>query len=158
MKLVVCSDSHGNLDVLEKILADNPEEDTVLIHLGDGEREVEYLRWLNSDKKILFVAGNCDFESSAPNYATAKFCGYEVFYTHGADFGVKGGLSMLKSKAAKHSAKIVLYGHTHCAFIGEEDGMMIMNPGSCSRPRMGKPSYGIIDFSGDTPQMKIVEI
>ena len=37
MRVIVFSDSHGNYDVLEKIMERHKDDGDVFIHLGDGE-------------------------------------------------------------------------------------------------------------------------
>ena len=54
-RAVVFSDSHGDYDVLERIMERHRENAELFIHLGDGERELEYLRYSYPGTKILFV-------------------------------------------------------------------------------------------------------
>ncbi len=147
MRAIVFSDSHGNYDVLEKIIEMHKDDAEIFIHLGDGEREVEFLSYAYSKKKLIFVAGNCDFGSEKKDYDILEFGGKRIFLTHGDRFGVKSSLDALKNEGAKFGADIILYGHTHIPYTEYENGVYIMNPGSCGRPREGKPSYGIIDIT-----------
>lgn len=146
MRAIVFSDSHGNYDVLEKIIERHKDAD-FFIHLGDGEREMEYIRYAYPGKNFLFVAGNCDYGSDAPDYDVVDLAGKKIFLTHGWRFGVKVSLDHIKEEARKFGADIMLFGHTHVAGTCYEDGLYIMNPGSCGRPREGGPSYGIIDIT-----------
>lgn len=147
MRAIVFSDSHGNYDVLETIVERHREDADLFIHLGDGEREMEYIRYAYPEKKFLFVAGNCDYGSEAPDYDVADFGGKKIFLTHGWRFGVKGSLDPIKEEARKFGADILLFGHTHIAETDYDEGLYVMNPGSCARPREGGPSYGIIDVT-----------
>lgn len=158
MRAIVFSDSHGNYDVLEKIMERHLEDAELFIHLGDGEKEAELLSYVYNNKKIIFVAGNCDWGSEKPTYDLADFGGKKIFLTHGADFGVKYALGPAIAEAKKFGADILLYGHTHVAYVGYEDGLHIMNPGSCARPREGAKSYGIIDITKAGIHMHTVEI
>lgn len=158
MRAIVFSDSHGNYDVLERIMERHKDDGDIFIHLGDGENEFELITYVYGGEKMHFVAGNCDFGSERPDYDIIKFGGKTIFFTHGARFGVKGDLSMLKIVARKQEADIVLYGHTHVAYVGYDDGLYIMNPGSCGRPREGLPSYGIIDITDAGIAMHTAEI
>lgn len=146
-RAVVFSDSHGDYDVLERIMERHRENAELFIHLGDGERELEYLRYIYPEKKILFIRGNCDYASSAPDYDLVDFCGKRIFFTHGYLYGVKSGTEQIVEEAHKHAADILLFGHTHLPLTERSGGLYIMNPGSCSRPRSGAPSYGVIDFT-----------
>lgn len=158
MRAVVFSDSHGNYDVLEKIMERHKDNADIFIHLGDGERELELIQYVYNDKKICFVSGNCDWGTDKPDYDIIKFGGKTIFFTHGARFGVKGDLNIAKLFARKNEADILLFGHTHIAMTDYEDGLYIMNPGSCGRPRSGGPSYGIIDITEAGIAMHTVEI
>ena len=158
MRVIVFSDSHGNYDVLEKIMERHKDDGDVFIHLGDGEREFELLTYVYNDKKLLFVSGNCDWGTDKPDYDIIKIGGKTIFFTHGARFGVKGDLNMAKLFARKNEADILLYGHTHIAETSYDDGLYIMNPGSCGKPREGLPSYGIIDITEAGIAMHTAEI
>lgn len=158
MRIVVFSDSHGNYDVLEKIMERHKDDADAFIHLGDGEREFELISYVYSGKKLFFVSGNCDWGTDKPDYDVADFDGKKIFFTHGARFGVKDNLDIAKLFARKNGADILLYGHTHIAFTDYDDGLYIMNPGSCGRPREGLPSYGIIDITKAGIAMHTAEI
>ncbi len=158
MRIVVFSDSHGNYDVIEKIMERHKDDGDVFIHLGDGEKELELIQYVYNDKKIYFVSGNCDWGSDRPDYDIIKLGDKTAFITHGARFGVKNDLGTVKVYARKNSADILLFGHTHIAFTDYEDGLFIMNPGSCGRPREGLPSYGIIDITENGIAMHTVEL
>lgn len=146
MKAVVFSDSHGNYAVLEAVVEKNPDAE-LFIFLGDGIDEAETLGYIYNEKRLLAVSGNCDYGSAAPEFALTEFCGKKIFYCHGAYFGVKSSLSGAISAAKEGGAEILLFGHTHIPFTGKKDGLYIMNPGSCGRPRTGVPSYGTIEIS-----------
>lgn len=146
-RAVVFSDSHGDYDALERIMERHKDNAQLFIHLGDGEQELEYLRFVYPEKKILFVRGNCDRYSTAPDYDLVDFYGKRIFFTHGAYLGVKQGTDTAIAEAQKHGADILLFGHSHIVVVEKEGELYIMNPGSCSRPRNGAPSYGVIDFT-----------
>lgn len=158
MRVVVFSDSHGNYDVLERIMKRHKEDGDYFIHLGDGEREFELITYVYSGEKFLFVSGNCDWGTDRPDYDIVKIGGKTIFFTHGARFGVKGDLNIAKLFARKNEADILLFGHTHIAMTDYDDGLYIMNPGSCGRPREGAPSYGIIDITDAGIAMHTAEI
>ena len=61
---------------------------------------------------------------------------------HGHKYNVKSSLLPITYKGKEVGADIVLFGHTHRAYLDEIDGMTIMNPGSVS-------GYGIIEIIDD---------
>ena len=158
MRAVVFSDSHGNYDVLEQIVERHKDDADLFIHLGDGEREMELLRYAYSEKKFVFVSGNCDYGSEAPDFDLLDFGGKKIFLTHGWRFGVKSSLDYVKEEARKYKADIALFGHTHIAGTDYDGGLYLMNPGSCGRPRSGFPSYGIVDITEAGIALHTVEL
>ena len=50
-----------------------------------------------------------------------------------------------------------LFGHTHVAMMEEKDGLLILNPGSVSRPRNGKASFAVLETDGEKLKAVIVD-
>ncbi len=140
MRILVFSDSHGNTGMMRNAIADHPEAD-MIIHLGDGERDIESLKYLIGDKKLVQVCGNCDFGSLLPVNEIVNAGDVKIFCSHGHIEQVKYGNQILAEKAKSIGARITLYGHTHVSVTDYDDGFYLMNPGSI---RMGE--YGIIDI------------
>ena len=133
MRILVLSDSHGNLTFARQCL--NTWKPDRVIHLGDHYRDALCLQAENPVIPWDVVVGNCDRYSADP-FASELLCypigGAIFFMTHGHQHGVKSGLSRFLSDARAHSAAIALYGHTHHAdCYRESDGMWILNPGTC---------------------------
>lgn len=146
MRIIVFSDTHGNFSAMLEIFKRNEDADA-FIFLGDGERELDKIRALYPDKKIMNVAGNCDYGSMTPDFDIFMANGRKILFTHGHTIGVKYSLDRLVYKAREIQADIVLFGHTHCRYCGYEDGLHILNPGSASLPRDFKPKgYAFIDI------------
>lgn len=152
------SDSHGSKYAVEDIISENPEAD-MFIHLGDGEKEVAQIKIKYPRLDIRNVCGNCDWNREAPSYLVVEAAGKKIFCTHGHRYMVKGGTELLRSVARDNGCCAALFGHTHERYIACEDGIDIMNPGSCSCPRDGnKPSYGIIDINDAGLFMNIFDV
>ena len=96
------------------------------------------------DKKIIAVRGNCDFGAKYPDVQNVEVGGKKIFVTHGHLFQVKFTPYNLICAARENKADIVCFGHTHCAMNEYEDGLYIMNPGSCHGYCA---SYGYIDIT-----------
>ncbi len=147
MRIIVFSDTHGNFHTMEEIFKRNDSADA-FIFLGDGERELNRIRELYPRKRIYNVAGNCDYGSKALNWDMLMVNKVKIIFTHGHNDGVKFSFDMIKEKAKKSEADIVLFGHTHCRYYSYENGLHILNPGSASQPRDFKPkSYAFIDIT-----------
>lgn len=148
VRIIVMSDSHGNYGALEKIVELNLGHADMFIHLGDGENETDRLRMKYPHLDIRSVAGNCDYASLLPDYMVVSANGTRIFCAHGHRCYVKSGLELIRSLARDNRCKVVLFGHTHERYLSYEDGIYIMNPGSCSCPRDGRsPSFGSIDIT-----------
>lgn len=155
VRIVVFSDSHGDGTVLEKIILENTASTDVFIHLGDGEKEVDYLSRAYPDITLYAVRGNCDNRVFSTNMNPKEItplrrdiviADKKILCVHGHEQNVKFGLDRLIHSAKINSVDIALYGHTHQSFTGYEDGLYIMNPGSVRLPNDGVATYGRIDI------------
>ena len=162
MKLLICSDIHGDLDSMQKIIKAYKDEnaDKILI-LGDllyhGPRNdlpktyapKEVIKILNENKDIILsVRGNCDTEVDQmvldfpilADYALLSLDGLTVFATHGHHHNTA-------TPPPLKSGDILLNGHTHvlaCEEFG--NGCFYINPGSAALPKEGNPrSYMIYE-------------
>lgn len=158
MRIVVISDSHKNTRVIDKILSSEPEALHVFF-LGDNVSDIEDFEFLYPQKIFHSVAGNCDYLSTAATVGIEIIENKKILYTHGHTYNVKYGTERLIEAAKNNGYNIVLYGHTHISKILYEDGVYIVNPGSCSRPRESRASYAVIDITdkGIMPIIKYVK-
>ena len=130
MKILVFSDTHGDFTRMQKAIMSHSDAE-VVIHCGDGERDVEYMRRSFPNKAFYNVCGNCDWGSSLEPTLEITLEGKRIFATHGHLYGAKMGLNRLIYAAKEKNADILLYGHTHISMNEYDDGMYIINPGSC---------------------------
>lgn len=138
LRIIVYSDTHGSFSAHAEIFRRNENADA-FIFLGDGERELDKIKALYPDKTVVNVAGNCDYCSTSLQTDIFMAKNIKILFSHGHTFGVKYSLDRIYYKAKEIGAKIVLFGHTHCRYYSYEDGVHILNPGSASCPRDGKP-------------------
>ncbi|MBR6509182.1 MAG: metallophosphoesterase [Clostridia bacterium] len=146
MRIVVISDSHKQTSVIDKILNAQPDAKHIFF-LGDNVSDIEDFEYMYPNFNFHTVCGNCDFASLLPSVGLEIIEGKRILYTHGHTFSVKYGISRLLETAKQNNCDIVLYGHTHIPQILYEDGIYIVNPGSCSRSREGGNSYAVIDIT-----------
>lgn len=158
-RVIAVSDTHRDFQSLLRVVQRHPEAQ-MLLHMGDGYREVELLRSAMPALTCRVVAGNCDFDAprAAPRTAVAQIGAARIFYTHGHLFGVKEDLETLYLAGLEQEANVVLYGHTHIPQVDYRDGVYVMNPGSLGQPRMGIKTYGLIDIEGKRPHCHIVNL
>lgn len=151
---VILSDTHRNTAPLQKIATVLSECDFI-IHLGDMASDARELM-REYPEKTYVLAGNNDFwggESEIVLDAEER----RIFACHGHRYGVKSGTERLVAAAKERMCDIALFGHTHEAFVGEEDGVLLVNPGCMTRysPRW---SYCYLVISGKKAVATIVNI
>ncbi len=122
---VIVSDTHSNTRPLSKI-ADVMKESDYVIHLGDHDSDMLFLKRVLGDK-LHTVKGNCD---GGGNDKIIEIDGYKILLTHGDKYRVKNSLFELSLKAKELGVNAVFYGHTHNAKIEVIDGVTFINPGN----------------------------
>ena len=127
MKILVMSDSHGNItNMLTAVKLENPE---MILHLGDHHTDCREIREMFPNIPLRAVKGNCD---RAGELETDEFiCEYlRIMMVHGHRFNVKYSLDAIITNALYKEVDILLYGHTHIAQAGKFEGIHVINPGS----------------------------
>ena len=149
MKILIVSDTHRKNENLEIVLEQEKPID-LLIHLGDGEGCEDYIEVL-AECPLEIVSGNNDFFTELPGEKMISIGKYKVLLTHGHYYYVNTGIVRLKEEALDRGVDIVMYGHTHRPMLVEEDGLIILNPGSLTYPRQEgrRPSYIIMEIEED---------
>ena len=143
MKILVFSDSHKTIgNMYDAVEAERPDR---VFHLGDHMRDAEDLACALDHLDILYVPGNCDYANHASPNVLIELGGVRIFLTHGHLFGVKSGLSRLQMEARRLGADLALFGHTHKAHLDEQDGLTLLNPGSCGSGT-SHPTYAVIQL------------
>lgn len=153
MKILVVSDTHRSFGPLYD-LAEREKPD-LLLHLGDGESDVDDLQAVLETLPVRAVAGNCDYSATLPDRLLFEADGVRILMTHGHRMGVRQGCERLLREAVGCGAQLALFGHTHCQHLQCENGIVLMNPGSLTHPRDGAPGYGVITIQQQTPQCRL---
>ena len=145
MKVLIVSDTHGRDENLE--LAVNREAPfDMLVHCGDVEGREFYIEAL-AECPCSIVSGNNDFFSDLPREEVIDIEENKVLVTHGHYYGVSMGHEEIVEKTKAKDCQAVIYGHTHRPVVEEEDGILVINPGSLTFPRQQgrRPSYAVMD-------------
>jgi len=152
MRILAVSDSHHDISSLIPVLKKFASGVDLIAHLGDGVDDLEAA----ADSAGLMlprvegVRGNGD---SDPDLWPRRLIGSSerpILLLHGHIEGVTEGLGRVIGAAEAAGAKLLLFGHTHKAFIEEYRGILAINPGSISRPRgRSRPTFAIIDVPED---------
>lgn len=132
MKILVLSDSHSAMSFMRLcIRAVKPD---AVVHLGDYYDDGACIAEEFGLTRFYQVPGNCDkyrVNAFVPETLVEKVCGVKLFMTHGHIHRVKVGLGALITDAKRTGVQAVLFGHTHTAHCQQEDGLWVINPGSC---------------------------
>lgn len=91
---------------------------------------------------IQSVRGNCDPVSSVPLERVVEWEGTRILLLHGHT--VSSRLSLFY-RAEEHGCSIVCFGHSHVPCLERFEDVILLNPGSLSRPRSSfGPTCGLI--------------
>ena len=157
MRLGIISDTHGTLpaevhDIFSKV--------DRIVHAGDiGDEDI--IIELETIAPLTAVFGNTDgFDVRNKVQREAKFelDGLYFTVTHGDQFGQPSARAL---RQAYPEADVLIYGHTHKAFLELIDKTVtVMNPGSASSPRGDDlPSVGIMETEvGLPPRARLVPL
>ena len=148
MKILVFSDSHGNTSRMKEIISMHGASCKLIIHLGDGVRDISYVSSFFPEIPVISLNGNG--ESLKRDVRIFDECGVRFMCMHGHSYNVKFGLDRAVYAAMEAEADVLLYGHTHTPHdtsVPRENGkyLKVFNPGSVGRGY--PPSYGIIEIS-----------
>lgn len=151
-RIAVVSDSHGSIENLSLFL-DRLKNVDALWHLGDhAEDALPISMRLNCG--YVAVRGNCDPFSNEPLTYTVDWHGKRILLLHGHT--VTGKLALLYA-AKQANADAVFFGHSHVPSIETEDGVLLLNPGSLSRPRTAKgPSVALLTLEDDAMRAELL--
>ncbi len=155
MRYLVISDTHGQFDKAEALIRFFKGQINGVLFLGDFIRDCEKLaKIFETDPSLTFAAvpGNCDgaYSPSGKLYKRERLFhleGRTVFMTHGDRQQVGYSMDPLLYHAEELGADIVLFGHTHVPYLEELPGMLVLNPGSLTKPRGGsQKSFALLEI------------
>lgn len=133
MKILIMSDSHSGLSFIRRCV--EVIKPDAMIHLGDHFDDGVQIGEEYPQIPMHQVPGNCDYYRMVayhPQVLCYDVYGVKLYMTHGHNHRVKFGLYSLLKDARATKAQAALYGHTHIADCHrEEDGLWVLNPGSC---------------------------
>jgi putative phosphoesterase len=151
LRVAIVADTHSQPHprAAELLSAQRP---SAILHAGDiGDLSV--LDDLAKVAPVIAVRGNIDERAPhLPDVVTIDVCAGEqsalrLLITHIAVYGAK-----LRADAAqlavRHSARLVVCGHSHVPFLGKDRGLTVFNPGSIGPRRMHLPIvFGMMEIA-----------
>ncbi len=137
-----------------KIVERNIYTADLFIHLGDGADDTWGVLQEYPQIKLAIIRGNCDRDTELPASRVIETVPgpdeqtVKIAAVHGHLHNADRGTDELLRFAKENGCSIALFGHTHCRHESTQDGVLILNPGSCALPRDGSsPSYAYIDIT-----------
>ncbi len=144
-KIAIISDSHGGIENIFYFM-DRLKGVDALYHLGDHAEDADALA-MRLNCGYVAVRGNCDPFSDAPLSYVVQWHGKRILLLHGHT--ASGRLALLYA-AKEARADAVLFGHSHVPSIETVEGVLMVNPGSLSRPRSSAgPSVALMTLTDD---------
>ena len=152
MKILIITDSHGNMDKIYAIIAQ--ENPNMIIWTGDYSCDAEECSYVFPDIKFYIVRGNCDvFDRKFDDEEVINIDGIKIFITHGHLYNVKKEMKILEKIAEKYGVDAVCFGHTHKPYYKEKDGIKYFNPGALKDNK-----YGVLTIENKKMTFKYEDI
>lgn len=140
MKLLVLSDSHGNVENMGRAV--DLTQPRLILHLGDCWRDGEKLHRLFPEIPLEQVPGNCDCRPMEPAERLLFLEDKRVLICHGHTYGVKQSLISAGYAAEEQRLDLFLFGHTHRPLWDWRGRTQFVNPGSIGDYR--RPTYAVV--------------
>jgi putative phosphoesterase len=128
MRILVLSDSHGDLSNMERAVEASAPR--MILHLGDCWQDGQKLHQSYPDIPLMQVPGNCDYRPSEPAEQLLFLEEFRVLMCHGHTYGVKESLISAGFAAQEQNLDLFLFGHTHRAMFDQRGKTVFLNPGS----------------------------
>lgn len=145
MNIFITGDTHGDLnrviEMYDAITRDTPEgiphvdKFDYLIHCGDYKKDGFELG-NELGLPVITVYGNCD-DVWDPDFDIIDTDAGSIVATHGHVEDINNTHDHLYELAEDQGCNCICYGHSHIATYGEENGYLVINPGSLTKPLDG---------------------
>ncbi|MDE5613047.1 MAG: metallophosphoesterase [Treponemataceae bacterium] len=179
-RLLVLSDSHGNTNIVRAIVGTFGADCDALCFCGDGARDMlsVFATFVSKAEKaslippvVALARGNGDAESyvvqsqdaqvtyRVPKSQELTAADKNVLLAHGHQHDVYYGTEAFFHAAKRERADVALFGHTHIPYAAHQDGILLLNPGSCARPRRSSPaSFAVVTIGEHNPTYQFYAI
>lgn len=141
MRILLISDSHGNNDAVDELIAKWPNVDLYL-HAGDSESHPRSIYPFRT------VRGNCDYSFDMQEELLIPTPFGNILMRHKKEITAK--------KLEEKDVKVYIYGHTHVPECVKRKGVAFINPGSIAYPRSEFGStYMVLDMNDKLIDVKL---
>ncbi len=152
MKILLFSDTHGNLKGPLEVLRREPGVDR-FFHMGDTYYDAVRIRD-RSGVPMTAVKGNMDGGSEGPALEVVGLEGVRFMLVHGDRYHVTRDIAVLDYEAESRDVQVVCFGHTHKPFDHAFNGRRYLNPGAFSH---GRAFYGVLTVEDGTVEYRQVK-
>lgn len=131
--IAVVSDSHvpTRAEKIPEEFREKMKEAELTVHAGDFAEKPVY-NSIDEYGELVAVKGNCDF-FDLPNSETFERGGLTLGIYHGTGITPRGDHETLSKIADQDlEADVLIHGHSHQEEMAREDGVILLNPGSCT--------------------------
>ncbi|QKQ98181.1 YfcE family phosphodiesterase [Candidatus Nanohaloarchaea archaeon] len=131
--IAVVSDSHvpTRAEKIPEEYREKMKEAELTVHAGDFAEKPVY-NSIDEYGELVAVKGNCDF-FDLPNSETFERKSLKFGVYHGTGINPRGDQETLAKIAQEDlEADVLIHGHSHQEEIAKEDGVILLNPGSCT--------------------------
>ncbi|ETA68595.1 phosphoesterase, MJ0936 family [Methanolobus tindarius DSM 2278] len=158
MKIIIISDTHSSSDSIPSFLSELFDDYEMIIHAGDFD-SLQFYKALEATGKLKAVHGNSD-EPAVREILSEKL----VFEVEGVKIGIihEASLSIVDNTATRYMAlemgvDVLVFGHLHRPIIEKSDVLLIC-PGSPTKPRMSDPCAVELEINNGTVATNIIPI
>lgn len=150
MRILLFSDSHGDIHSMVKAINKNSRIDMV-IHLGDCVSDILKIMEVYGNYRYEFVQGNNDWSRGYPQEKILELEGRKIFITHGHQYNVKYDYQRIAARGRAINADAVFFGHTHEPEEFFSEGMLVLNPGSISgsKNQSKRSTYSLLELTSE---------
>ncbi len=130
----------------------------MILHAGDLVSH-EVFEELQKIAPIKCSQGNMDraYGLKLPKNIVIEVEGIKIGLNHGEVYP-RGDTQQLKYIALEKGVEVLITGHTHWPFIEEVDGVLLLNPGSATAPRLSDPSIMLVNIENRKLDAQIIKI
>ncbi|MBP2046486.1 metallophosphoesterase [Methanobacterium aggregans] len=130
----------------------------MILHAGDLV-SLDVIDALKEIAPMKCVQGNMDrmYHMELPESEVMEVEGFKIGLNHGEVYP-RGDTQQLKYIAMELGVEILITGHTHWSFIKDLGGVLLLNPGSPTVPRLSDPSVMLLEIENQKIDTEIIKI
>lgn len=160
MKVGIISDTHipGRAKFIPPKVIEHFQDVDLILHAGDLV-ESTVIEELSALAPVLAVRGNMDLGSDVsglPGQVVTEFEGVPLGMIH------DGGSKQRRRENLRNRfpvARAVIFGHSHQPLIEDENGLLLINPGSACDPRSARyPTIAMLEIYRGEVRPELIRI